>query len=164
MISQKKFQPDFSSNFLPKNFAKNWLKNFGDLNEISANFIIWAMWSCNSCKIIPYMDIRFLAITQSFFGQSGWFFLGTRETIYLSISDEESWFWRFFWKNIDFWRQNRRGRHAGDKGSRASTPDQKVGLSDGTFGSTLKGVNLNMSSLIVKSDSFSTSFLYMILY
>ena len=58
---------------------------------------------CNLAKmalkisIIPYMGIRFLAITRSFLSNRAENFVGNSGD-YLSIGDEKSWFWCFFWK------------------------------------------------------------------
>ena len=46
-----------------------------------------------------------------------------------------------FWKTLNFWRENGRGRHAGAKGSRVSRPDQKVGSLGGTFVQPFSRIN-----------------------
>ena len=50
------------------------------------------LWAKNSLKIqiIPYMGIRFLAIIQPFFGQSGRNFCGNLGNYYLSIDGDKS--------------------------------------------------------------------------
>ena len=58
--------PKVFSQFFDKNFAKNWLKNFECLNEKSANFGIWAIQPCNSCKR-NYEKILFLVKVISIF-------------------------------------------------------------------------------------------------
>ena len=93
----------------------------------------------NKMSIIPYMGIRFLAITQPFFVHSDWNFYDNSGDFYLSIG---AWWWEImililFWKKSYFWRENGRGCQGGTKGSGTSRPDQKVGLMDGPFGSTV---------------------------
>ena len=85
------------------------------------------------------MGIRCLAITQPFFGQSGWHFYGNSGDYYLLISDEKSWFWCFFEKNNIFlagkWALSPRWRR------RVSRPDQKFNPPVRTFGSTVISKN-----------------------
>ena len=73
---------------------------------------------------------------------TGLIFFGTQETIMYRLVMRNHDFDAFFEKNINFWRKNGRGHHAGAEGSRVSRPDQKVGPLDGTFGSTVISKNV----------------------
>ena len=87
-------------------------------------------------SIIPYIGIRFLAITRPFFVRLVWFFLVIQETIIYRLVMRNRDFDAFL-ENILFWRENGRGRRHGTKGSGASRPDQRVGQMGQPFGSTV---------------------------
>ena len=89
-------------------------------------------------SIIPYMSIRFFAITWQSFVQSVLiFFYGNLGDYYLIIYlfVIRNHYYDGFLKKSYFWQENGRGSHGGAKGYGASVPDQKVGPLGGLFGS-----------------------------
>ena len=83
------------------------------------------------------MRMRFLAITQPFFVQSGWIFYGNSLYYYLSIGGEKSCFLCCFEKNHIFGRTMGVQPPRWRQGSGTSRPDQKLAQWVDFFGQPL---------------------------